>query len=61
MIEIRSQADYDRGLLEIKRLWNARPGTEEADRLETIGVLVEAYEKRVYPLPASETSRVRGT
>jgi HTH-type transcriptional regulator/antitoxin HigA len=48
---IRSQADYERGLLEIKRLWNARPGTEEADKLEMISILIEAYEQRVYPLP----------
>lgn len=48
---IRSQADYERGLLEIKRLWNARSGTKEADEREAIGVLVEAYEERVYPVP----------
>lgn len=51
---IRSKADYERGLLEIKRLWNSRPGTDGADKLETIGVLVEAYERRVYPLPAPD-------
>lgn len=48
---IRSPADYERGLLEIKRLWNARPGSVEESELEAIGTLVEAYEKRVYPLP----------
>jgi HTH-type transcriptional regulator/antitoxin HigA len=48
---IRSHADYERGLLEIKRLWNARPGTEDADKMEMLGILVEEYEKRVYPLP----------
>jgi HTH-type transcriptional regulator/antitoxin HigA len=48
---IRSQADYERGLSEIKRLWHARPGTEDADKLETLGILVEEYEQRTYPLP----------
>ena len=48
---IRSEADYEHALLEIKRLWNARPGTEAADRLEMLGVLVEAYERQVYPMP----------
>jgi HTH-type transcriptional regulator / antitoxin HigA len=48
---IRSQTDYERSLLEIKRLWNARPGSMEEAELEAIGALVEAYEKRVYPLP----------
>jgi HTH-type transcriptional regulator/antitoxin HigA len=54
---IRSRADYERGLFEIKRLWNARPGTEDADKLETLGVLVEEYEKRVYPLPNPDPER----
>ena len=48
---IHSNADYERALSEIKRLWHARPDTEAADKLETLGVLVEEYEKRVYPLP----------
>jgi HTH-type transcriptional regulator / antitoxin HigA len=47
---IHTRADYERALSEIQRLWHARPGTEEADRLETIGVLVEEYERRNYPL-----------
>jgi HTH-type transcriptional regulator / antitoxin HigA len=51
---IRSQVDYERALLEIKSLWHARPGTEEANRLEAIGALVEAYERRVYPLPTPD-------
>jgi HTH-type transcriptional regulator/antitoxin HigA len=48
---IHSRTDYERSLLEIKHLWHARPGTEEADHREALGVLVEEYEKRVYPLP----------
>ena len=51
---IRSQADYERGLREIDRLWNARPGSVEEDELEAIGALVEDYEKRVYPLPHAD-------
>lgn len=48
---IRSEADYDRALAEIDRLWNASPGTEAADRLEVLGMLIEDYEERVWPLP----------
>jgi HTH-type transcriptional regulator/antitoxin HigA len=51
---IRSQADYERGLREIDRLWNARPGSVEESELEAIGALVEAYEERVYPLPSPD-------
>ena len=48
---IRTQADYEYGLDEIERPWDARPGSKEEAELEAIGVLVEAYEERVYPLP----------
>jgi HTH-type transcriptional regulator/antitoxin HigA len=48
---INSKADYERGLAELQRLWHARPGTPEADRREVLAVLLEAYEKRVHPLP----------
>ena len=48
---IRSQADYERGLLEIERLMDARPGSVEEAELEALGALVEAYEERVYPVP----------
>ena len=48
---IRSEADYERGLLEIERLWHARPGSVEKAELEALGALVEAYEERVYPVP----------
>jgi HTH-type transcriptional regulator/antitoxin HigA len=51
---IRSQSDYERGLLDIKRLWHARPGSVEESELEAIGALVEEYEKRVYPLPHAD-------
>jgi HTH-type transcriptional regulator/antitoxin HigA len=48
---ICTQADYERGLDEIEKLWDARPGTREANEREAIAALVEDYEKRVYPLP----------
>lgn len=48
---IRSEADYDRALIEIKRLWYARPGTPAAEKFEVLCDVVEAYEKRVWPLP----------
>lgn len=48
---IRSQVDYERGLREIERLMDARPGSVEEAELEALGALVEAYEERVYPVP----------
>jgi HTH-type transcriptional regulator/antitoxin HigA len=48
---IKTTADYERALTEIRRLWNAKPGTADAERLEVLGALVEVYEAKVYPLP----------
>lgn len=48
---IKSNADYEDALAEIERLMNAEPGTPEADRLDILVALVEAYEVRHYPVP----------
>ena len=37
-------------LAAIERLWEARPGAEEHDTLEVLALLVETYEKRVFPM-----------
>ena len=41
---IKIEADYDRTLAEINRLWGADPDTPEGDRLDILMTLVEAYE-----------------
>jgi HTH-type transcriptional regulator/antitoxin HigA len=51
---IRTTADYDRALEEIQRLWHAAPGTADAEKLEMLGALVEAYEQDTYPMPAPD-------
>lgn len=48
---IKTEADYEVALAEIERLFEAAPGTPEADRLEVLTTLVEAYEDQHYPLP----------
>jgi HTH-type transcriptional regulator/antitoxin HigA len=48
---IRTTADHEKALLEIQRLWNAKPGTTDADKLELLAMLVEAYEDAHYPMP----------
>jgi hypothetical protein len=48
---IHTQADYERGLDRIERLMDVRHGSIEEAELEALGALVEAYEKRVYPIP----------
>ncbi len=48
---IRNEQDYEAALAEIDRIFDAQPGSEEADRLEILVTLVEAYEARLYAIP----------
>lgn len=47
---IHTQADYKTALKEVSALIDIDPavGTEQADRLEVLGALVEAYEAKHY-------------
>jgi len=43
---IRNDEDHKRALHEIETLWDAPEGTQEADKLEVLAILVEDYESR---------------
>jgi HTH-type transcriptional regulator / antitoxin HigA len=47
---IRSEADYERSLAEVERLWGARSGTPEGDHLDVLATLIDAYEAERYPM-----------
>jgi HTH-type transcriptional regulator/antitoxin HigA len=47
---IRTKRDHQAALAEIELLWEAKKGTPEADRLEVLSLLVEAYERRHEPI-----------
>jgi HTH-type transcriptional regulator / antitoxin HigA len=49
---IRKEADYEEALREIERLWGAKEGTPEGDRLDVLATLVEAYERKRFPIDA---------
>lgn len=51
---IKTDADYRQTLSEIERLMMAERDTPEGDRLDVLVTLVEAYEKRHYPLEAPD-------
>lgn len=48
---IRTNADYEAVLRQIERLWDAAPGTEDADALEVLAVLADAYEREHLDIP----------
>lgn len=47
---IKTEADYRATLAEIEQLMTAAAGTPEGDRLDVLVTLVEAYERRHYPM-----------
>ncbi len=47
---IRTEADYEAALVELGRLWGARSGTREGDRLDVLVTLVDAYEAQAWPM-----------
>jgi HTH-type transcriptional regulator/antitoxin HigA len=47
---IRTDADHQTALAELERLWGARTGSPEGDRLDVLATLIDAYEARRYPM-----------
>ncbi len=47
---IRTKRDHEAALKQIERLWGARTGTPEGDRLDVLATLVDAYEAEHYPM-----------
>src|SRR5712692_4670796 len=51
---VKTEADYEKALLEIEKLFDATPNTPEGDRLEVLATLVEAYEEQHYSIPTPD-------
>jgi HTH-type transcriptional regulator/antitoxin HigA len=47
---IRTEADHRAALAEMERLWGARLGTPDGDRLDVLATLVDAYEADQDPI-----------
>jgi HTH-type transcriptional regulator / antitoxin HigA len=51
---IRTDADHDAAIAEVERLWGAKDGTPDGDRLDVLATLIAAYEDRRWPLTLSD-------
>ena len=51
---IRTEKDYDRALAEVERLWGAKQGTPDGDKLDILIVLVEDYENKHHPIDSPD-------
>jgi HTH-type transcriptional regulator / antitoxin HigA len=47
---IRSKKDHEAALKEVERLWGAKLGTAEGDRLDVLVTLIDVYETTHYPM-----------
>jgi HTH-type transcriptional regulator/antitoxin HigA len=47
---VRSEKDYRAALAEMKRLWGAKLGTPEGDRLDVLTTLIDAFENTHCPM-----------
>src|ERR1700751_3964217 len=47
---IRTKADHRAALAQVERLWGAKAGTAEGDRLDVLATLIDAYESEHYPM-----------
>ena len=46
----RSKRDHAAAVKEVERLWGAKAGTRDGDRLDVLVTLIEAYEEEHYPI-----------
>jgi hypothetical protein len=47
---VRTVKDHKAALAEVERLWDAKAGTPEHDRLDVLVTLIEAYEAKNQPI-----------
>lgn len=47
---IRTKRDHAAALAEVERLWGAKLGTPDGDRLDVLATLIEAYEAAHFPM-----------
>jgi HTH-type transcriptional regulator/antitoxin HigA len=51
---ITTERDYDRALAQVERLMNAKPDSAEGHVLDALVTLIDAYEKKHWPIDAPD-------
>ena len=47
---IHTDKDYQNALERIEEIFDAKPGSKKGDELEILGILVDEYEKKHFPI-----------
>jgi HTH-type transcriptional regulator / antitoxin HigA len=51
---IKTKADYQDALARVERLMSAKLGTNKGDELDVLATLVEAYERKHFPIATAD-------
>ncbi len=51
---IKTEADYRAALKRVEEIFDAKLGTPESDELEILGLMVDDYENKYYPIEAPD-------
>ncbi len=51
---IKTEEDYTLALLRLEEIFDAQLGTKESDELEILGLMVDDYENKHYPIEAPD-------
>ncbi|MEN8204086.1 MAG: transcriptional regulator [Bacteroidota bacterium] len=54
MKPIKSEADYKAALIRLEEIFDAKLGTPESDELYILGLMVDDYENKHYPIEAPD-------
>ncbi len=51
---IRTEEEYNKGLKRLEEIFDAKIGTPEGDEADILGLMVDEYEKKHYPIEAPD-------
>lgn len=51
---IKTETDYKNALKSLERIFDAKVGTPESDEADILGLLIDDYEKKHYPIDAPD-------
>ena len=51
---IKTDAEYEQALKRLEKIFDAKQGTPESDEADILGMLIDEYEKKHYPIEAPD-------
>ena len=51
---IKTETDYENALKDLEKVFDAKIGTPESDEADVLGLLIDEYEKKHYPMDAPD-------